>query len=257
LNEVGGYASEVAEGVEKDPMLRAVLVDVGGTLWPDRLTWQPSDDRCLALLARLLPTLEPGQTLAALRAALREDNGMVQNTHAVLGRALQRLGIACGDADLIDIRRALCAPASPGVSLFPGAREFLEEVRDLGLRCVVLSNVQVRGADEYWRDFRDLGVAHLIDSVVTSLEVGFRKPHPAMFEAALEAAGYPPAACALVGDSEIKDIQPAVALGMRTIRVAIEEPAPDASAAHAVVTSLFQARSILAEWTRAKTRQAS
>src|SRR5213080_2841962 len=94
-------------------MLRAVLVDVGGTLWPDRLTAQVPDDRCLAQLARLLPTLEPTQTLAALRAALREDDsGLAQTTHTVLGGALQRLGIACGDADLIAIRRALCAPAS-------------------------------------------------------------------------------------------------------------------------------------------------
>src|SRR5439155_6987049 len=146
-------------------MLRAVLLDVGGTLWPDRLTAQVPDDRCLAQLARLLPTLEPAQALAALRAALREDDsGLAQTTHAVLGGALQRLGIACGDADLIAIRRALCAPASPGVSLFPGAREFLQELRNLGLRCVVLSNVQVRGESEYWRDFGDLGVAHLIDS---------------------------------------------------------------------------------------------
>ncbi|TME88992.1 MAG: HAD family hydrolase [Chloroflexi bacterium] len=234
------------------PMLRAVLVDVGGTLWPDRLTGQPPDDRCLAQLARLLPGVEPAQTLAALRAALREDdNGMVQNTHAVLGRALQRLGIACGDADVIDIRRALCAPASPGVSLFPGAREFLEALRALDLRCVVLSNVQVRGAAEYWRDFADLGVAHLIDSVVTSLDVGFRKPHPAMFEAALTAIDCPAAACAIVGDSEIKDIEPAIALGMRAIRVAIEEPPPPRSGAHAVVNNLAEARLIVAEWTAA------
>src|SRR5207245_3252804 len=141
-------------------------------------------------------------------------------------------------ADVIDIRRALCAPASPGVALFPGAREFLEALRALDLRCVVLSNVQVRGAAEYWRDFADLGVAHLIDAVVTSLDVGFRKPHPAIFEAALEEAGYPPAACALLGDSEVKDIQPAVALGIRAIRVAIEAPPPVASAADAVVTGL-------------------
>ena len=233
-------------------MLRAVLVDVGGTLWPDRPTGQVPDDRYLAQLARLLPSLEPAQTLAALRAALREDdNGTVQNTHAVLGRALQRLGIACGDAVVIDIRRALCAPASPGVSLFPGAREFLEALHALDLRCVVLSNVQVRGAAEYWRDFGDLGVAHLIDSVVTSLDVGFRKPHPAMFEAALTAIDCPAAACAIVGDSEIKDIAPAVALGMRAIRVAIEEPPPLRSGAHAVVTNLAEARLIVAEWTAA------
>ena len=76
----------------------------------------------------------------------------------------------------------------------------------------------------------------------------FRKPHPAIFEAALTALDCPAAACAIVGDSEIKDIQPAVALGMRAIRVAIEEPPPVTSAADAVVTGLAEARSIVAEW---------
>ena len=51
----------------------------------------------------------------------------------------------------------------------------------LALRGVVVSNVQVRGAREYWRGFADFGVADLIDAIVTSLDVGYRKPHPAFF----------------------------------------------------------------------------
>jgi HAD superfamily hydrolase (TIGR01662 family) len=148
----------------------------------------------------------------------------------------------------------LCLPAAPAVALFPGAVDFLKIVRDRGLRCVVLSNVQVRGAAEYWRDFEDLGVAHLIDGVVTSLEVGYRKPHPAMFEAALRETGCPADRCVMVGDSEVKDIEPALALGMRAIRVAIEEPAPASSAAHAVATSLAEAASTIAAWTRPSPR---
>jgi len=49
-------------------MLRAVLVDVGGTLWPDRLTGDRSDDPILARLAKLLPGIAPAESLAALRA---------------------------------------------------------------------------------------------------------------------------------------------------------------------------------------------
>ena len=46
-------------------------------------------------------------------------------------------------------------------------------------------------------------------------------------------------------------IEPAVGLGMRGVRVAIEGPPPASSAAHAVVISLDQAGSILTEWTAA------
>jgi HAD superfamily hydrolase (TIGR01662 family) len=107
-----------------------------------------------------------------------------------------------------------------------GAVDFLQMIRDHGICCVVLSNVQVRGAAEYWSDFHDLGVAHLIDAVVTSLEVGYRKPHVAMFKAALREADCEADECVMVGDSEVKDIEPALALGMRAIRVTIEAPAP-------------------------------
>src|SRR5919199_399022 len=227
-------------------MLRAVLVDVGGTLWPDRLTGQLSDEHCLARLAALLPELDPAQCLYTLRRALRgDDQSLVQNTHTVLAGALQALGAECELDQVAAIRRAVCAPALPGIALFPGARELLEAIRELGMRCVVLSNVQVRGAEEYRRDFADLGIAHLIDAVVTSLAVGSRKPHPVMFQAGLEAAGCLPAECVIVGDSEVKDIEPARRLGMRTIRVSIEEPPPAATCAHATATSLRQAQSIL------------
>jgi FMN phosphatase YigB (HAD superfamily) len=177
-------------------MLRAVLVDVGGTLWPDRLTGDRSDDPILARLAKLLPGIAPAESLAALRVAPRDDDrSLVQDTLAVLGSALRTLGPAYALGGLDEIRRALCAPAAPGVALFPGAREFLEAIRGLGLRCIVVSNVQVRGVAEYWRDFNDLDVAHLIDAIVTSLDVGFRKPHPAMFEAGVQLAGCAAGAC--------------------------------------------------------------
>ena len=219
-------------------MLRAVLLDVGGTLWPDHVTAHVSADPRLEL-RRLLPELDATQVLTTLQGELRQDDrSLVQDTHGLLARALRTLGVNTADVDIVAVRRALCAPAVPGMHLFPGATELLAGLRTLGLRCVIVSNVQVRGALEYWRDFTDLGVAHLIDAVVTSLDVGFRKPHPNFFEAALGAAGAQPAACLMVGNSEPNDIHPAVALGMRAIRVAIEEPPPASSAANAVATDL-------------------
>jgi len=91
-------------------------------------------------------------------------------------------------------------------------------------------------------------VAHLIDAIVTSLDVGFRKPHLASFDAGLQSAGCAAAECLMIGDSEVKDIQPAVGMGMHTVRVAIETPPPACSAAQAVVTTLAQAASILTQW---------
>jgi putative hydrolase of the HAD superfamily len=75
-------------------------------------------------------------------------------------------------------------------------------------------------------------------AVVTSVDVGWRKPHPALFEAAMAATGVPASRTAVVGNSETSDILPALDLGMIAVRVAIEESPPIFSNADAVATSL-------------------
>jgi putative hydrolase of the HAD superfamily len=231
-------------------MLSAVLLDVGGTLWPDTVPLPPGPDPCLEQLSRLFPEVNAAQVLATLREALAQDDAssLVQDTHAVLARAVRGFVDAETTVDPAALRRALCRPASPGAGLFSGAAELLATIRRLGLRCVILSNVQVRSAADYWRDFTDLGYAHHIDSIVTSHDVGFRKPHPAMFLAALREANCGATDCVMVGNSETKDIEPAVALGLRAIRVAIEEPVPERTAAHAVAESPAAVASILERW---------
>lgn len=231
-------------------MLSAVLLDVGGTLWPDGLGAPLSPAPILEQLAALLPDIDPADALAYLRAALRDDDAsLVQDTHGALHRTLGRLypGKTL-NTDPVAIRRALCQPASAGIQLFTGAVELLACIRTLGLRCVIVSNVQVRGATEYWRDFADLGVADRIHAVVTSLDVGYRKPHPAIFEAALRAANCDAECCVMIGNSEVKDILPAIAMGMRAIRVAIEEPLPQSTAAQAAAGNLTEVGEILRRW---------
>jgi FMN phosphatase YigB (HAD superfamily) len=88
----------------------------------------------------------------------------------------------------------------------------------------------------------------VVDAFVSSVDVGFNKPHPAVFEAASAAISCPPPACVVIGNSEPNDIVPAAAVGMRALRVAIEEPLPESSAAHAVAGSLAEAEAILRAW---------
>jgi phosphoserine phosphatase len=121
-------------------MLRAVLLDVGGTLWPDRLTAQVAADPCLERLGRLLPGIDAAHALSVLRRQLQHDDGvLVQDTHGALARALRLLGSNAAEVDVLAVRRALCVPAVPGVRLFPGAAELLGGLRRLGLRCVIVS----------------------------------------------------------------------------------------------------------------------
>ena len=138
----------------------------------------------------MLPGVGATRALTILRAQLHQNPGsLVQETHTLLAQALQLLGSIAADADVFAVRRALCVPAALGVRLFPGASQLLRTLRTMSLRCVIISNVDARVALEYERDFVDFGIAHLIDAIVTSLDVGFRKPHLAMFQAAIREAG--------------------------------------------------------------------
>lgn len=84
-------------------------------------------------------------------------------------------------------------------------------------RLVVVSNTHGPGLVQ--RTLGALGVEHLVDDVVTSVEVGWRKPHPAIFSAALQAAGAAAAECLFVGDSKGNDYDGPRAAGIPAVLV--------------------------------------
>jgi FMN phosphatase YigB (HAD superfamily) len=235
------------------PPLTAALIDVGGTLWPDGWPWVPSDHEVRSSrLRRALPDLRPADAASLLRALDQSAAGLAdsleQDPERYVAEPLRRHGLDASAGQVAATVDAMCLPARALVRLFPGAAGLLRAVRRGGLGCVIVSNTYWRTGAAMERDFSELGVAGEIDAIVSSVDVRFRKPHPAMFEAAMAAAGVPAAACAMVGNSEPKDVVPAKLLGMRTIRVAIEEPKPAGSQADAVVDSLDQAARLLRSW---------
>jgi FMN phosphatase YigB (HAD superfamily) len=233
--------------------MMAVLLDVGGTIWPDAWPSQGLDDPPrVARLQRVLPELTAatanGLVEALRRALVPFEGALLQDTDAAIAEGMRRSGLPNQPGLVIHVRRAMCVPAAGRIDLFPGARALLKRIRELGMTCAVVSNAGVRDCDDYRRDFTDLGISGEIDAIVTSVETGYRKPHPKIFEAALVAAGCPAAHCVMIGNSERNDVAPALALGMRAVRVAIEEDQPAESAAHAVATSLDQITALLTEW---------
>lgn len=82
-----------------------------------------------------------------------------------------------------------------------------------GYRLGIIAN-QVAGTSDRLGNW---GLRAFIDVVVTSAEAGVAKPEKAIFEQALMLAGCKPEESMMVGDRLDNDIQPAKAIGMKTV----------------------------------------
>jgi putative hydrolase of the HAD superfamily len=95
---------------------------------------------------------------------------------------------------------------------------------------------------------RHAGLDTLIDSAVFSAEVGWRKPSPRLFTAALARLGTSAAHTVFVGDRMREDIIGAARAGMRTVLVARDQPAArleQQGGPDAVITSLSELPALL------------
>ena len=97
--------------------------------------------------------------------------------------------------------------------MFDDAREALQAARQHGLRVVVVSNWDSSLAQVLER----VGLADVIDGVVSSAAVGAAKPDPAIFEAALALARVAAGEALHVGDSLEHDIAGARAAGIAAV----------------------------------------
>jgi FMN phosphatase YigB (HAD superfamily) len=232
-------------------VLQAVLLDVGGTLWPN--DWPARVGDRAERVARLA-ALSGGVGQAAaerLEAALSDTpdppDGGEQDADGTIRAVLERLGLAGDLPDPSAVRRAMCLPAVGRTWLHPGADALFAVMAERRLPGVLVSNTLWRDGRTYLEDFAALGVRDTLTGAVTSVDVGFRKPHPAMFDTALALVGADPERCVMIGNSETSDVEPARRLGMRTMRIAIEEPLPACSEADFVTDSLTAAGRVIAE----------
>lgn len=130
----------------------------------------------------------------------------------------QRLAAAGVEAPP-EVRRAAAAriyqlDTDPAMyRLYDDAVPTLEALKGRGLTLGVLSNHE-------W-DLPNLvdglGIGRYMQAVVTSARVGYRKPHPRMFQAICEAMGVAPDEALMVGDSVSADVEGARAFGMRAL----------------------------------------
>jgi putative hydrolase of the HAD superfamily len=134
---------------------------------------------------------------------------------AVVMQLLADVGISVDEAGLDRFLEAEHAFWLPAHRLASTTHALLEVLRSRGFELGVVSNAFDPPA-LLRRDLDQLGITDRIDVAVFASEVGWRKPHPAIFERALQGLGVPAERTLFVGDSLAVDLAGAAAVGMRT-----------------------------------------
>jgi putative hydrolase of the HAD superfamily len=99
--------------------------------------------------------------------------------------------------------------------LYDDVAPVLRELARRGTKIGLISNSH-RSLASFERHFELEG---LFSAAVSSSEHGYLKPHPSIFEAALQLAGVAPDESVMVGDSLTHDIEGALSVGMRGVLV--------------------------------------
>lgn len=103
-----------------------------------------------------------------------------------------------------------------GRELFPDVLPTLRWLLDRRIRIAAVTNRGYSGP-RFHEEMRDLGLEELFEATVISCDAGYMKPHPRIFEIALEKLGVAAEGTAMVGDSLRADVEGAKALGMTAI----------------------------------------
>jgi putative hydrolase of the HAD superfamily len=168
----------------------------------------------------------------------RNGEATEMNVVAASHRAYADAGLDLDDDLLDEVLRLEQEAWWLGAHVDRDAVATLDALRHEGIRVGLCSNAPYR-ARSLHEQLAFVGLASHLDSVTFSAEVGWRKPSPHIFAAALAALGTDAGATVMVGDSEAHDIAGARGAGMRAVLLC-RNGAHARSAADAVIEALAE-----------------
>ena len=212
---------------------RVVLFDIGSTLWSSPPEDPGALERCYSqgrqILLDALGDAPPLQTLidavegyfAEWEEIWRQDASIQTQapTTEFVATALEKLGVKAPPVALAEFTDAILQ-VSVGTAVVeppePGMPEALAALRQLDLRLGCVSNAFM-GASTLHQIMVKRGLGQHLEMTLSSCEFGYRKPHPAIYEAAVEKMGVDAAEIIFVGDRVEQDVVGPARLGMRTV----------------------------------------
>jgi putative hydrolase of the HAD superfamily len=211
--------------------LKAVLFDLDDTLldWAGRsIEWAEYERSFLRRVFEYAGSVgSPIQDFESFELDFRNrtrdawDHGRATFIAPHLGRLLieaaEAQGAAPGSLLMEGVLGAYQWTAVPGTQPFPEIDEVLTELRQHGIQTAIVTNafqpmsvrdpeIAVHGILPHFPDFR-----------FSAADVGYLKPHAAIFQYALEQMGLTPAEAVFVGDNLVADVSGAQGVGMKAV----------------------------------------
>ena len=218
--------------------VRCILFDLGDTLWSrkDMAVWERVEDaanvRAVAILRKCvtspsLPNVNEvtlGKRLREsvderLRNFIRQEPGLEPQGGLAIVQVLQQWGIEGVDTGIGGaIFEALRVRIPESRPLFDDVHPTLGALRQRGFQLGVVSN-RHWGGKIFREDLQAMGLLDYFDlrHMAISVDLGVRKPDPAIFLHALNALKVPPEHAVMVGDSLLSDIVGGKMLGIFTV----------------------------------------
>ncbi|HEX5469117.1 MAG TPA: HAD family hydrolase [Gaiellaceae bacterium] len=205
-------------------MLDAVLFDWGDTLVRfayDEALLEAGWEAGLAALGRAdLPAHEAAAARFRERyVPLLWQPGSVEEVEypGLVRECLGGLGVRVDDDELERFLAAEHAAWNPARLLGDSTHALLDVLRERGLKTGLVSNA-FDPPGLLHGDLEQMGLGNRLDAAVFSSEIGKRKPHPAIFEAALDRLGVDPSRALFVGDRRYEDVRGSKELGMKAVQ---------------------------------------
>lgn len=212
-------------------MLKAILFDLDQTLidWELAEPWESHQGRRLKRVYEAAQSVHPlgdvdpeGFFLAFTHHMGEAWVEGLRTMHPpsflrVLVDTIHSFGVPEDKIDLAAIELAYDWQHIEGERAYPDVLEVLPELREQGIQLGIITNSsQPMG----WRD-RELEAVGLLPLFpgcrLSAADVGYLKPHPAIFAHALKLMGVRPEEAVFVGDNLQADIQGAQGLGMHAV----------------------------------------
>ncbi len=181
---------------------------------------------------------------AAARTSLRAPN-----LGSVLVESAVALGAPAGQMDMRRLLEVYAWDAVDGTRMFPDVPDALKLLHQHGIKVAIVTNAY----QPMW--IRDIEIeTHGIlpffpDCRISAADIGYLKPHPAIFQAALNCLNVQPQEAVFVGDDPEADIVGAKAAGLYAVlRQSARQQFSGSVAPDARIHSLAQLPAILDGW---------